>query len=80
MELERTKIIERIKKAKSYGLKYSDLARSVGLPYVSVYGFISGTYNMAKDKQIKVLLYVETYIEEVTKQLELIKSKEICTL
>lgn len=79
MEIEKEKVIERIKKAKSYGLKYSELARSVGLPYASVYCFINGTYNMSKDKQISLLLYVETYIEKINKQLKIIKSKELCT-
>jgi len=47
MEIEREKVIERIKEAKNvYGLSYSKLAREIGLQPVTIYMFINGTYNL----------------------------------
>ena len=53
MVLEKEKVIERIKMAKEeYGLKYSQLARKIGLQPVTIYMFVSGTYNLSKTKQL----------------------------
>lgn len=62
MKLEKEKIIDRVETAKKYGMKYSDLARAVGLPYTSVHGFIKGTYNMPTIKQVKIFRYADEYI------------------
>lgn len=77
--LEKNKVIERIKKAKSYGLKYSKLANEVGFSPASIYNFVNGNSSMSQDKQIKVLCYIEKYVTEIEKQLEMINYKELCT-
>ena len=43
MNLEKEKVIERIREAKDYGLSYSKLARGIGLQPISIYMFINGT-------------------------------------
>lgn len=78
MNLEREKVIERIKEAKDYGLSYSKLAREIGLQPISIYMFINGTYNMSKEKQLKALCYIEKYIEQVKEQLRIIEHKGLC--
>ncbi len=79
MELEKEKVIERMKEAKDYGLSYSRLAREIGLQPVTIYMFINGTYNLSKVKQLKALCYIEKYIEEVKEQLRIIEHKGLCT-
>lgn len=79
MDLEREKVIERIKEAKSYGLSYSKLAREIGLQPVAIYMFKNGNTTMAKQKQLKALCYIEKYIDEVKEQLRIIEHKELCT-
>ena len=41
MELEKEKVIERIREGKAYGLSYSKLAREIGLQPITVYMFIN---------------------------------------
>ena len=77
MDLEKNKVIERIKEAKSYGLPYSHLAREIGLQPMTIYLFINGTYNLSKQKQIQVLCYIENYIAEIKGQLKTIERKEV---
>jgi len=49
MNLEKEKVIERFKIAKDeYGLKYSQLAREIGLQPITIYMFVNGTYNLSK--------------------------------
>lgn len=79
MELEKEKVIERMKEAKDYGLSYSRLAREIGLQPITIYMFINGTYNLSKVKQLKALCYIEKYIEEVKEQLRIIEHKGLCT-
>lgn len=79
MNLDKAKVIERIKQAKSYGLKYSKLANAVNVPCHSLYAFINGNYIMAQDKQIALLCYIESYMEEMNKQLRKLGYKELCT-
>lgn len=79
MELEKEKVIERIKEGKSYGLSYSELARKIGLQPITVYMFMSGTYNMSKPKQLQALCVIEKYIEQVKEQLRIIEHKGLCT-
>lgn len=79
MELEKEKVIERIKEAKAYGLSYSKLAREIGLQPITIYMFINGTYNMSKPKQLQALCFIEKYIEQVKEQLRIIEHKGLCT-
>ncbi len=79
MELEKEKVIERIKEGKSYGLSYSELAREIGLQPITIYMFINGTYNMSKPKQLQALCFIEKYIEQVKEQLRIIEHKGLCT-
>lgn len=79
MELEKEKVIERIKEAKAYGLSYSKLAREIGLQPITIYMFINGTYNMSKTKQLQALCVIEKYIEQVKEQLRIIEHKGLCT-
>lgn len=79
MELEKEKVIERIKEAKAYGLSYSKLAREIELQPVTVYMFMNGTYNMSKTKQLQALCFIEKYIEQVKEQLRIIEHKGLCT-
>jgi len=79
MELEKEKVIERIKEAKAYGLSYSKLAREIGLQPITIYMFINGTYNMSKTKQLQALCFIEKYIEQVKEQLRIIEHKGLCT-
>ena len=48
MELEKEKVISRIKEAKEYGLNYSNLARKINVQPITIYMFINGTYNLSK--------------------------------
>ena len=49
MDLEKEKVVERIKEAKEvYGLNYSKLAREIGLQQVTIYMFVNSTYNLSK--------------------------------
>ncbi|MEI3355646.1 MAG: helix-turn-helix transcriptional regulator [Clostridia bacterium] len=80
MVLEKEKVIERIKMAKEeYGLKYSQLARKIGLQPVTIYMFVSGTYNLSKTKQLQALCIIEQYIEQIQEQLRVIEHKGLCT-
>lgn len=72
MELNKNEVIERIKEAKNYGLNYSRIAREIGLQPVSLYMFVNGTYNMAKEKQLKALCFAEEYIKTTKEQLKMI--------
>lgn len=78
MELEKEKVIKRIKEGKEYGLNYSDLARELGIQPITLYMFINGTYNLAKSKQLKSLCIVEKYIETVKEELKTIEHKGFC--
>lgn len=78
MELEKEKVIERIKEGKSYGLSYSKIAREIGVQPVTMYMFINGTYNLAKTKQLQALCIIEKYIEQVKDQLRIIEHKGLC--
>ena len=45
MDLEKEKVVERMREAKEvYGLNYSKLARQIGLQPVTIYRFVNGTY------------------------------------
>ncbi len=79
MELEKEKVIERIKEAKEYGLSYSKLARQIDLQPVTLYMFINGTYNLSKPKQLQALCVIENYIEQVKDQLRIIEHKGLYT-
>jgi len=79
MEIEKDKVIERIKEAKEkYDLNYATLAREIGIEPVSIYMFMNGTYKMSKMKQLKILCYIEKHIETIKEQLRIIEHKEIC--
>lgn len=79
MEIEREKVIERIKEAKNeYGLSYSKLAREIGLQPVTIYMFINGTYNLSRIKQLKALCVIEQYVQEIREQLRIIEHKGLC--
>ena len=56
MELEKEKVIKRIKEAKEYGLNYSQLAREIGLQPITIYMFVNGTYNLSKRKQLQGII------------------------
>lgn len=79
MDLEKEKVIARIKESKSYGLTYSKLAREIGLQPMTIYLFINGTYNLSKTKQLQALCYIEKYIEQVKEQMRIIEHKGFCT-
>lgn len=80
MNLEKEKVIERFKTAKNeYGLKYSQLAREIGLQPVTIYMFVNGTYNLSKAKQLQALCIIEKYVEQIKEQLRLIDHKGLCT-
>ena len=79
MELEKEKVIKRIKEAKeNYGLSYSKLARKINMQPVSIYMFINGTNNLAKAKQLEALCAIENYIEDVKRKLRIIEHRGFC--
>ena len=78
MEFKKENVILKIKEAKEYGLNYSQLARKINLQPITLYMFINGTYNIAKDKQLQALCVIEKYIEEVKEQLRVIEEKGFC--
>lgn len=77
MNLEKRKVIERIKEAKSYGLNYSKLAREVGIQPVTLYMFINGTYNLSYERQLKALCIIEKYIEKIQEDLKTINANGV---
>ena len=78
MEIEKAKVIERIREAKEkYDLNYATLARETGIEPISIYMFLNGAYKMSRTKQLKVLCYIEKYIEAVNEQLKILEKKEI---
>lgn len=79
MELEKEKVINRVKEAKSYGLNHAQLAREMGIPENSIYMFVNGNYNMSKQRQLKALCVIEKYMEQVKEQLRTIDHKGLCT-
>jgi len=80
MNLEKEKVIERFKIAKDeYGLKYSQLAREIGLQPITIYMFVNGTYNLSKAKQLQALCVIENYIDQIKEQLRIIEHKGLCT-
>ena len=79
MELEREKVIERIKEAKDYGLSYSRLAREIHIQPISLYMFLNGTANLSKIKQLEALCFIENFIEQVRSKLRMIEHKGLCT-
>ena len=79
MELEKEKVIERVKEAKSYGLTYSKLAREINLQPITIYMFLNGSYNLSLNKQLQALCYIEKYIENINNQLRVIEHKGFCT-
>jgi len=78
MNLEKEKVIERIKEAKYYGLNYSQLAREIGIQPVTMYMFINGTYNLSYNKQLKALCIIEKFIEEIRESFRIIQHKGLC--
>ena len=78
MDLEKEKVIERIKESKEYGLNYSKLAREINIQPITLYMFINGTYNLSKQKQLKALCFIEKYIEQVKEELRMIEHKGFC--
>ncbi|MBD9158688.1 MAG: hypothetical protein EGQ16_02435 [Clostridiales bacterium] len=78
MDLEKEKVIERIKESKEYGLNYSKLAREINVQPITLYMFINGTYNLSKQKQLKALCFIEKYIEQVKEGLRMIEHKGFC--
>lgn len=78
MDLEKEKVIQRIKEVKDYGLSYAQLAREIGLQPTTIYMFIGGTYNLSKSKQLQALCFIEKYIEQVKEQLRIIEHKGLC--
>ena len=78
MDLEKEKVIERIKEAKNYGLNYSKLARQIGVQPVTIYMFVNGTYNLSYNRQLKALCIIEKYIEEVRESFRVIEHKGLC--
>lgn len=79
MELEKEKVIKRIKEAKEYGLNYSQLAREIGLQPITIYMFVNGTYKLSKRKQLQASCIIERYIEEIKNELRIIEHKGLCT-
>ena len=79
MELEKEKVISRIKEAKEYGLNYSNLAWKINVQPITIYMFINGTYNLSKTKQLKALCVIEQHIEQVKNQLKIIEHKGFCS-
>lgn len=73
IKLDKTKVIERMKQAKSYGLNYSQLADEIGVKAVTIYRFVGGNYNMSKAKQIQAMCFIQKYIEETQKQIKILK-------
>lgn len=78
MKIEKQKVIEKIRKAKEYGLNYSKLAKEAEIPTTSIYQFINGTYNMPIPKQIKIVYVAEKYIAEIEEQIKLLQNSEVC--
>ena len=78
MNLEKEKVIERIKESKKYGLNYAQLARAIELTPTTIYMFVNGTYNLSKPKQLQALCYIENYMEQVKEQLRKIENKGLC--
>ena len=78
MDLEKEKVIERIKEAKNYGLNYSKLARQIGVQPVTIYMFVNGTYNLSYNRQLKALCIIEKYIEEIRESFRVIEHKGLC--
>ena len=78
MDLEKEKVIERIKECKKYGLNYAQLSREIGLTQNNMYLFVNGTYNLSKPKQLQALCYIENYMEQVKEQLRKIEHKGLC--
>ena len=78
MDLEKSKVIQRIKEGREYGLKYSQLARAIELTPTTIYMFINGTYNLSKSKQLQALCYIENHIEKVKNQLRTIEHRGLC--
>ena len=79
MEIEKEKVIEIIKEAKSkYGLTYSKLARELQIQPASISLFITGKGNIAKEKQIKILCYIDNYVKEVKAQINQLEHLGIC--
>ncbi len=78
MDLEKEKVIEKIKEGKEYGLKYAQLARAIELQPGTIYLFVNGTANLSKTKQLQALCYIESYIENIKKQLRKIEHKGLC--
>lgn len=80
MNLEKEKVIERIKSAREdYGLTYAKLARAIERTPTTIYMFVNGTYNLSKPKQLQALCVIEKYIEEINKQLRVIENKGLCS-
>lgn len=73
MNIEKEKVIERIKEAKEYGLTYSQLAREINLQPITIYMFINGKYNLSKLKQLEALCIIKKYIDNIKEQLRIIE-------
>ncbi len=79
MNLEKDKVIEKIKEGKNYGLSYSKLARIINMQPISIYMFMNGTNNLSQTKQLEAVCVVEKFIEEVKEKLRLIEHRGLCT-
>ena len=77
MRIEKEKVIERIRESKEFGLKYSQIAKFIEIAPTTLYLFLSNKATLSKEKQIKALVYVENYIEEVKKQLATIQKRGV---
>lgn len=77
MEIKKETIKERIKEAKEYGLSYAQLAREINIQPVTIYMFMNGNNNLSKVNTLKILCYIEKYIEQVKEQLRIIEHKGV---
>lgn len=77
MEIKKETIKERIKEAKDYGLTYAQLARELNIQPVTIYMFMSGNSNLSKINTLKILCYIEKYIEQVKEQIRIIEQKGV---
>lgn len=77
MEFKRDIVVERIKEAKNYGLKYANLARAIDLQPMTIYLFVNGNTNLSKEKQLEALCIIEDYINNAKERLRKIEHKGV---
>lgn len=72
--IDKEKVVQKIREAKQYGLNYSDLARQINITPTRLSLFISGKQEQMKPiKQLEAMAICEKHIQTMHEKLKIIE-------